>query len=277
MRRFAAREVCFGSLLLFLLSLPLAGQVNLLTAMRLTTGNAPYSLVAADLNGDGRPDLIASNNGDSTVTVFLQSGNGAFQPGVTYNVGKWPYSVAVGDFNGDGKLDLAVADSGAAGTSNQVSVLLGNGDGTFQAEVNYPTSSGTYALVIGDFNGDRKLDIAATDFNGGVDVLLGNGDGTFRAPLTTPTGLFAGFLTAADFNLDGKLDLAVGNVAEGSAWAASPFCSAMETAPTKSPRAIRWQVPWCWAPPISMATEHRYCHCQFCRQRQPVVGVAGQG
>lgn len=211
MRRFAAREVCFGSLLLFLLSLPLAGQVNLLTAMRLTTGNAPDSLVAADLNGDGRPDLIASNNGDSTVTVFLQSGNGTFQPGVTYNVGKWPYSVAVGDFNGDGKLDLAVADSGAAGTSNQVSVLLGNGDGTFQAEVNYPTSSGTYALVIADFNGDGKLDIAVTDFTGGVDVLLGNGDGTFRAPLTTPTGLFAGFLTAADFNLDGKLDLAVVN------------------------------------------------------------------
>ncbi len=210
MRRFAALELCFG-LLLFLLSLPLAGQVNLLTATRLATGNGPDSLVAADLNGDGRPDIVSCNNGDGTVTVFLQKADGTFQAGVAYNVGKWPYSVAVGDFNGDGKPDLAVTDSGTAGTSNQVSVLLGKGDGTFQAAVNYATSGGTYALVIGDFNGDGKLDMAASDFSGGVDVLLGNGDGTFRAPLTTPTGLFAGFLTAADFNLDGKLDLAVVN------------------------------------------------------------------
>jgi|HubBroStandDraft_1064217.scaffolds.fasta_scaffold16673_2 hypothetical protein len=212
MRRFAAPDVCFGLLLLFLLSLPLAGQVNLLTATRLATGDGPNSVVAADLNGDGRADVVSCNNGDGTITVFLQKADGTFAAGVAYDVGKWPWSVAVGDLNGDGKLDLVVADSGTAGTSGDASVLIGNGDGTFQAAVSYQTASDSiFALVIGDFNGDGKLDIAASDFSGAVDVFLGNGDGTFRAPVTTSTGPFPEFLTTADFNGDGKLDLAVVN------------------------------------------------------------------
>jgi Bacterial Ig-like domain (group 3)/FG-GAP-like repeat len=211
MRRFPARNLCRRSLVCLLLSVPLAAQVNFLTTLHFPTGNVPRAAVGVDLNGDGKPDMVVCNNGDGTVGVLLGNGDGTFQPALAYSVGSQPFDVAVGDFNGDGKPDLAVTDSGASGTSKQVSVLLGNGDGTFQAAVNYPTSDASVALVLGDFNLDGKLDIAVTDFSGGVDILLGNGDGTFQAARTTATGQYAGFLTAADFNQDGKLDLAVIN------------------------------------------------------------------
>src|ERR1035438_4809239 len=94
------------------------------------------------------------------------------------------YSVAVGDFNGDGKLDLAVDNPGSPGT---VSMLLGNGDGTFQAPVNSAAGPGSHSLVVGDFNGDGKLDLAM-GANGAVTVLLGNGDGTFQAPINSDAG-----------------------------------------------------------------------------------------
>jgi hypothetical protein len=194
-----------------LLGLPLAAQVNLLTALHFPTGNGPISVVAADLNGDGKPDLVSCNNGDGTISVLIGNGDGTFQAPVAYSVGKYPGSVAAADFNGDGKLDLAVTDSGAADTSKQISILLGNGDGTFQAEVNYPTSDTSIDVVTGDFNGDGKVDVAVSDFSGGVDVLLGNGDGTFSTPLTTKTPIYAAWLAAGDFNHDGKLDLAVTN------------------------------------------------------------------
>jgi hypothetical protein len=82
--------------------------------------------------------------------------------------------VAVGDFNGDGKADLAVANY----SDHSVSVLLGNGDGTFQTHVDYATGSGPDSVAVGDFNGDGKADLAVTN-DYAVSVLLGNGDGTF--------------------------------------------------------------------------------------------------
>ena len=113
------------------------------------------------------------------------------------------------DFNGDGKLDLAVChDSGG----NTISVLLGNGDGTFQAAANYPSGTDTTHLAVGDFNGDGKLDLIAT--NGGdntVSILLGNGDGTFQARTNYSTGTFPIAVGTGDFNGDGKLDLVVTN------------------------------------------------------------------
>jgi Bacterial Ig-like domain (group 3)/FG-GAP-like repeat len=195
----------FALLIFFQLSLPLAGQVNFLTALHFPLGGGPRTVVAVDVNGDGKPDLVSCNTLDNTVSVSLGNGDGTFQAPVPYSVGTQPNYVAVGDFNGDGKPDLAVATPNA----KQVAVLLGNGDGTFRAVVNYPTSDYTVFLAIGDFNGDGKLDIAAADSSGGVDVLLGNGDGTFQTPHTTPLGSNTSYLTAADFNHDRKLDLAV--------------------------------------------------------------------
>ncbi len=100
----------------------------------------------------------------------------------SFDAGTSAFAVATGDFNGDGKLDVVVANA----SSNNVSVLLGNGDGTFQAPVDYPTGSQPSSVAVGDFNGDGKLDLAVANQNcpsfpcgaGSVSILLGNGDGT---------------------------------------------------------------------------------------------------
>jgi len=116
-----------------------------------------------------------------------------------------PESVVTGDFNGDGIVDLAVTNF-----SGSVSILLGNGDGTFRGHVDYATGAGARGIVAADFNGDGRLDLAVANLSANtVSILLGNGDGTFRGHVdySAGTGPFA--LVAGDFNEDGALDLAV--------------------------------------------------------------------
>ena len=204
----AVIKSAFAFLIFSLLTLPLAAQLSFLAAPNFPLGTETRNVVAVDVNGDGKPDLVACNVFDGTISISLGNGDGTFQAPRPYAVGNQPQYVAVGDFNGDGKPDLAVANANA----RQVTVLLGNGDGSFKAPVNYPTSNDTVFLVVGDFNGDGKLDIAAAtqaNNSGGVDVLLGNGDGTFQAPHSTALAPYTLSLTAADFNRDGKLDLVV--------------------------------------------------------------------
>lgn len=117
----------------------------------------------------------------------------------------------VGDFNSDGKLDLAVANIAYTGTPS-ISILLGNGDGTFKPARNFAAGDQPTELVMGDFNGDGKLDLAVGNrVHNTVSVLLGNGDGSFSAPKTYAVGITPYSLAIGDFNLDGKLDLAVAN------------------------------------------------------------------
>src|SRR5712691_4761473 len=115
-----------------------------------------------------------------------KSGAVDFAPPTSYPVGTNPVAVVAGDFNGDGKPDLAVANSGSA----NVSVLLGNGDGTFKDAVNSSAGPSPQALAVGDFNGDHKLDLivispgdTTTGTPGVANMLLGNGDGTFQPPV----------------------------------------------------------------------------------------------
>src|SRR5439155_7272305 len=98
----------------------------------------PNSVATADFNGDGKLDLAVANFSGNTVSIFLGNGDGTFHVQLDYATGTDPYSVAVGDFNRDGKMDLAVAN-GLGSSGNTVSVLLGNGDGTFQPHVDYET------------------------------------------------------------------------------------------------------------------------------------------
>jgi hypothetical protein len=172
------------------------------------------ALAVADLNGDGNPDLVSADEYSNNVSILLGKGDGGFRPAIDYAVGAKVGAVVVGDFNGDGKLDLAVASL----TPHTISILFGNGDGTFQPAIVSIQGLSVFAassLVVGDFNGDGKLDLAAgAIFAGnfeGVAIFLGNGDGTFNRKGTYAFEQPA-TLAVADFNGDGKPDLAVGFV-----------------------------------------------------------------
>ena len=126
--------------------------------------------------------------------------------GASVTVGNTPLTVASGDFNGDGIPDLAVANS----SDNTVSILLGNGDGTFTVKSTPSTGSFPYYIAVADFNGDGKADLAIANWNDNtVSILLGNGDGTFTAQTPVPTAESPAALAVGDFNSDGNLDLAV--------------------------------------------------------------------
>lgn len=129
----------------------------------------------------------------------------SFTPAVTYAVGTSPQDLVTADFNGDNRADIAVVNA----SSNTVSVLLGNGDGTFQAARTSPTGSGPVSLAVGDFNGDHNLDLVTANAPGDdLSVLLGDGAGTFQAPVSLPIGFAPpSSVAVGDFNGDGKLDL----------------------------------------------------------------------
>lgn len=181
-------------------------------------GANDYSAASEDLNGDKIPDVVITNGSANTVSVLLGNGNGTLKPGVTYTVGSGPSAVAIGDFNGDGIPDLIVVNQ----TGNSLSVLLGNGDGTFQNQIVTGLTSGQNpsAIAIGDFNGDKKIDVAVllsepAQGSYAIAVLLGKGDGTFQGATNYSSGLQPSAIRAADFNGDGKLDLVTLNFSNG--------------------------------------------------------------
>jgi hypothetical protein len=208
------------------------GQGSSLSFLPVVTygpGDFEASMVAvADVNGDGKPDLVVANCGNcyvvlsnGSVGVLIGNGDGTFQPAVTYGSGGvTPLFVAVADVNGDGKLDLVVANRcGNNGCLNEslVSVLLGNGDGTFQTAVTYGSGGlFTSSVAAADVNGDGKPDLlvandcADPNCDGSAAVLLGNGDGTFQVSVTYLTGgNGASSIAVADVNGDSKPDLLV--------------------------------------------------------------------
>lgn len=166
-------------------------------------------VAAGDLRNDGNLDLITGSFVNS-VGVRLGNGNGTFGPLKTFPVPASPFFLALGDFNGDHFLDAVVADK--SGGCECISVLLGNGDGTFRKAIETNSPYPVTALGLGDFNGDGILDIATVGQFGGaseVGILLGNGDGTFNASGSYPVYDGPQSVAVADFNGDHILDLAV--------------------------------------------------------------------
>jgi hypothetical protein len=122
----------------------------------------------ADVNGDGRLDVVTANPGSSDVSVLLGNGDGTFQTPQRFAVGGGPVSVAVADVNGDGRLDLVTANAYGTNGAGDVSVLLGAGDGTFQAEQRFGAGFNPSSVAVADVNGDGRLDLVTDD----VSVLL---------------------------------------------------------------------------------------------------------
>src|SRR5437773_3506169 len=220
MRRSSAmiRSVCRVSLLVALTFVLFSVSPDAALARGYPVGAGPYSVAAGDLNGDGRLDLVVANSLANTVSVLLGSGDGTFQAARTFDagLGSGPIWVEIADVNGDGKPDILLANQSRA----SVGVLLGNGDGTFQPPMNFPTAGNLpESITVGDFNGDGKLDVAVAHFySNNITVLLGNGDGTFQPAYVVATfapDMYLIPVKAGDVNGDGKLDLvtaSVGNV-----------------------------------------------------------------
>ena len=210
-------------------------------AVTYNSGGSPWSVAIADVNGDGKPDIVVGNastcygcSGGGLIGVLLGNGDGTFRPVVTYSSGGYSLGtsgtgIAVADVNGDGKLDIVMTNYCSTSCSSptaegSASVLLGNGDSTFQPAVNYGSGgSGPSAggLSIADVNGDGKPDLIIANSNslytaslglGTIGVLLGNGDGTFQPAVAYESGGYsAASAAAADLNGGGKADLAVTN------------------------------------------------------------------
>jgi hypothetical protein len=178
-----------------------------------TVGPAADSVAVADVNLDGKLDIVSG--GDGVVQVQLGNGDGTFQAPANFAIPSGPNgsvlaaSLALADLNGDGQLDVVTGtfDPGAGNGSYQTDVLLGNGDGTFEAA--QAVGPGGRSVGVADFNHDGKLDIVSVGETASY-VELGNGDGTFADPLNVlPDG---GYAAVGDFNLDGYPDLALGLV-----------------------------------------------------------------
>jgi len=141
-------------------------------------GSFGSGIVVGDFNHDGKLDLAAVSQGDSAVSVLLGNGDGTFQPQVEYASGTNSYYVTAGDFNADGNLDLAVTSEncqfvGTGCPPGTISILFGNGDGTFQLQVGYLSGEYSSAIAAADLRGDGGADLATPSaYSNAVSVLL---------------------------------------------------------------------------------------------------------
>jgi FG-GAP-like repeat/Dockerin type I domain len=192
-------------------------------AISVAVGQGPTSLALGDFNGDGKLDVAVTNVSDNTVSILLNQstpGNLSLVVAGTYPVDLNPSGIVARDFNHDGKMDLAVVNAGDYTSPNgatTLSVLLGNGDGTFGGATTQVLWGGFYGsggdgIAVGDF-GNGQQDLAVANFSKGeVMVLKGHGDGTFESAGTYTAGDGTEGIVVADFNGDGKLDIAVNNL-----------------------------------------------------------------
>ncbi|NDC36676.1 MAG: hypothetical protein EBZ48_01340 [Proteobacteria bacterium] len=172
------------------------------------TGAGPLSVTLGDLNGDGVLDIVTANYSDSSISVMLGNGDGSFKAATSMPAAFGTTAVKLGDLNGDGVLDI-VASSTLGGAGNGVvSILLGNGNGTFKAATTMTVGQFPQSLALGDLNGDGILDIATADYlSNTISIMLGNGDGSFKAAMANSVRGQVRSLALGDLNGDGKLDI----------------------------------------------------------------------
>lgn len=179
----------------------------------------PSGILAPDLNNDGSSDIVTAGIGTITIAAALSTTGNAFLAPTFYQADTAQQRVTSGDFNGDGMVDIVVANTYSA-FGNDISLFLGNGDGTFQTGRIFAAGANSYDVVADDFNGDGNLDLAVVNTlgpaEGTVSILLGDGSGSLAAPVAYPVGVGPYYASSGDFNRDGKRDLAVSNNNDGT-------------------------------------------------------------
>lgn len=176
--------------------------------IHLGVGLIPHTVIAADMNEDGIPDLVTANVGSNTLTIYPGLGNLTYGVKINLPTMVRPHTVVAKDLNHDGHLDLAVSHIG----SNSFGVFLGHGNGTFEPRRDVQLTGSPVYLGVYDFNEDGIPDVVATDqTHGGIGIALGVGDGTFATTQFVATAANAHGLNGADLNHDGHMDLAVTN------------------------------------------------------------------
>ena len=181
------------------------------TVGKYAVASNPHTVFVADVNGDGKPDLIAASYGASAVTVLTNTGIGGFASAGIYSVSGSPVHAIAVDVNGDGKLDIISANY----TGNSITVLTNNGTGGFTNSATYSVGSNPNFIASGDLNGDGSMDLAVVNYGSStLTVLTNNGNGGFSTAGTFGVGTNPRAVVAVDMNGDGKLDLCTAN--EGS-------------------------------------------------------------
>ncbi|WP_169539996.1 FG-GAP repeat domain-containing protein [Niabella aurantiaca] len=205
----------FVCMIVLCLCLPSAAQV-VFSKAGYQAGLVGKKVIAADFNGDGKPDLAIANGfwnpaADNGVNVLLNKGNGAFNAAVVYLPGSETNDLAVGDLDNDGHQDIvAVIDTvNAQGAfpGGQLVLLRNNGSGVFAAAAHYPIDNNILAVAAGDFNGDGRADVVVEKDGDIVSVYLNTGNGTLAAPVAVDAG-GTRQLAVADLNNDGRPDIA---------------------------------------------------------------------
>jgi hypothetical protein len=196
--------------------LPGDGHGNFGTPIATQALNVPAALLATDLDGDGKLDLVYVDVAANAVAVLIGRGNGTFKVGEHYLVSQSPKWIVGGDFDHDGKLDLLVSSY----DGSLVTPLAGHGDGTFTPQPPVEAGQNPHGLAVADLDGDGKLDAAVSSpGTSSLGILFGNGDLTFRAATALHPDLRGGTLAGvgvADFDGDGRTDLGV--IGTGGLW-----------------------------------------------------------
>jgi hypothetical protein len=182
-----------------------AGDGTFTAVQQLSTGTLCLSVVAAEFDGDGLPDLAVACASNDTIETF-RNVHGQFVPSTVIKTPSDPFDLAAADFTNDGRIDLAVTSYGVGG----VSIFLGNGDGTFDAQAPISVGPSTTAIAAADLTGDGRIDLVSANLiDQTIDVLLGNGNGTFQTPAQPSTTTSPPDVVAADLTGNGIEDLII--------------------------------------------------------------------